>query len=180
VTIRERCTIGNRVILHPGVVIGACGFGYHSDATGHHKLRQLGVVVLEDDVEIGANSCIDRARFGETLIGRGTKIDNLVQVAHGVVLGEDNMIVGQVGIAGSATTGKRVVVAGQAAINGHVHITDDVILAARAGAIRSIDTPGKYGGTPAQPLKLHMRNVAAMCKLGEYVGTLKKMMRNAK
>lgn len=179
-TVRERCTIGHNVILHPGVVIGACGFGYHSDAKGHHKLRQLGVVILEDNVEVGANSCIDRARFGQTRIGKGTKIDNLVQIAHGVEIGEDNLIVGQVGIAGSATTGKRVVIAGQAAINGHIHITDDVILAARTGVMRSIKTPGSYAGTPAIPLKVYLRNVAAMCKIGEYVSSIKKMLPNTK
>lgn len=177
VTIRERCRVGQNCILHPGSVIGACGFGYTSDATGHHKLRQLGSVIIEDQVEIGANSCIDRARFSETRIGKGTKIDNLVQIGHGVHLGEHNLIVGQVGIAGSTTTGKRVVMAGQCAINGHIHITDDVILAARSGVISSIKEPGKYAGAPVQPLKLYLRNIAAFCKLGEYVGTLKKMLR---
>ncbi len=119
VVIRERCTLGHRVIVQPGAVIGSCGFGYYTDKMGkHHALQQLGSVVLEDDVEIGANTTIDRARFKETRIGKGTKIDNLVQIGHQVCLGEDNLIVSQTGIAGSTSTGKNVVMGGKSVLWG--------------------------------------------------------------
>lgn len=178
VTIRERCRIGSRVIIQPGAVIGACGFGYNTDKQGkHHKLRQLGNVVLEDDVEVGANTAIDRARFGETRVRSGTKIDNLVQLGHGVDIGTDNIIVGQVGIAGSTSTGKHVVIAGQSAINGHITLGDGVIIAARSGVHASITEPGKYCGAPALPIKDFMRNVAASVKLSQHVGDLKKLKR---
>ena len=129
-TIRERCILGNRVILQPGAVIGSCGYGYTTNPqTGHHtKLEQLGNVVLEDDVEIGANTTIDRARFKETLIKKGTKLDNLVQIAHNVELGENNIIVSQTGIAGSSKLGNNDFLGGQAGVVGHVSITDNVKL----------------------------------------------------
>ncbi|MBI3211539.1 MAG: UDP-3-O-(3-hydroxymyristoyl)glucosamine N-acyltransferase [Simkania negevensis] len=133
--VRERSILGNRVILQPGAVIGSCGFGYTTDPkTGKHtKLAQIGNVILEDDVEIGANSTIDRARFKHTLIKKGTKIDNLVQIAHNVELGENNVIVSQSGIAGSSTLGNNVFLGGQAGVVGHVEITHGVTIATRGG-----------------------------------------------
>lgn len=154
VTVREGCEIGNRVTLQPGVVIGSCGFGYFTDARGKHTpLKQLGKVVIEDDVEIGANTTVDRARFKETRIQRGTKIDNLVQIAHQVEIGQDNLIVSQVGVAGSTKTGKNVVIGGQVGIAGHLTIANGVVLAARAGVSKSLLEPGPYSGAPALPLK---------------------------
>lgn len=154
VTVREGCLLGNRVIIQPGAVIGSSGYGYFTDKKGRHTLlKQLGNVVLEDDVEIGANTTIDRARFKTTKVSRGTKIDNLVQIAHQVCIGEDNLIVSQTGIAGSATTGKNVVLAGQVGVVGHIHIADQVILAARSAPIKSIEKSGVYSGAPAMPVK---------------------------
>jgi UDP-3-O-[3-hydroxymyristoyl] glucosamine N-acyltransferase len=164
--IREDCLIGNRVIIQPGAVIGSCGFGYTTDKEGHHhRLNQLGKIVIEDDVEIGANTTIDRSRFQITRIGRGTKIDNLVQIGHGVLVGPDNMIVAQAGIAGSSETGRHVVLAGQTAVAGHIKLGDGVILTACSGASKSMPKAGKYGGAPAMPLSeynhmsVHLRNI---------------------
>lgn len=158
VTVREGCRIGSRVVLQPGVVIGACGFGYTTNDQGYHQqLTQRGNVVIEDDVEIGANTTIDRARFGSTSIGQGSKIDNQVQIAHGVTIGRDNLIAGQTGIAGSAKTGRHVVVAGQVGIAGHLALGDGVIIAARSGVIGSIKKSGKYIGEPARPYEEYKR-----------------------
>jgi UDP-3-O-[3-hydroxymyristoyl] glucosamine N-acyltransferase len=147
-----RCRLGDRVILHAGVVIGSDGFGYAPDAHGaRFKIPQLGVVVLENDVEIGANTTVDRATFGETRIGAGTKIDNLVQIAHNVVTGEDCVIVSQCGIAGSTRIGRKVIMGAGVGVVGHIHIADGVMLGARTGVPSSIDEPGIYSGTPAMP-----------------------------
>lgn len=175
-TIRERCQIGNRVILQPGAVIGSCGFGYTTDNKGHHtKLNQVGIVIIEDDVEIGANTTIDRSRFKATVIGRGTKIDNLVQIAHGVVIGQDNIIVSQTGIAGSTKTGNWVVIGGQVAVTGHITIGDKVMIAARTGISKSITEPGKYGGLPAVPLKEYQRNSVYLRNIEAYVKEIKEL-----
>jgi len=153
VTIREHCVIQDRVILQPGAVIGSCGFGFTQDSQGRFiKLEQLGNVILEDDVEIGANTTIDRARFKSTIIRRGTKIDNLVQIAHNVEIGENNGIAAQTGIAGSSKTGNNILMGGQVGIIGHVEITDFVMLATRSGVSKSITKPGKYRGSPVIPL----------------------------
>lgn len=175
VTIRERCSIGNRVILQPGVVIGSCGYGYTQNAKGQHtKLKQLGDVIVEDDVEIGANSTVDRARFKTTRIGRGTKIDNLVQIGHGVEIGECNLIIAQTGIAGSTKTGKYVIIAGQVAIAGHINIADHVVIAGRSGVTKSLTEAGKkYGGIPAVPLNEHNRTNVHIKHLSKYVEQLK-------
>ena len=172
VVIRERCLLGQRVTIQPGAVIGSCGFGYHTDKRGcHNKLEQTGNVVIEDDVEIGANTTIDRARFDETRIGRGTKIDNLVQIAHNVCLGPDNLIVSQVGVAGSSKTGRHVVLAGQSALVGHISVADQTVLAARGGLSKSVTKPGqKLAGAPAVPLQefhrqtIRLRQLDAMAK----------------
>jgi UDP-3-O-[3-hydroxymyristoyl] glucosamine N-acyltransferase len=161
VVVREGCLVGNRCILQPGAVIGGCGYGYSTDGAGHHqKLAQLGRVVLEDDVEVGANSTIDRARFRETRIGAGTKIDNLVMVAHGVTSGRDCLIVAQTGIAGSTKLGDQVILGGQSACVGHIELASNVTLAARGGATKSILQPGIYGGNPAVPIATHRRREA--------------------
>ncbi len=166
VVLREYSQLGNRVILQPGAVIGSCGFGYDTNARGiHSKLRQVGHVLIEDDVEIGANTSIDRARFKVTKIKKGTKVDNLVQIAHGVEIGEHSFIVSQTGIAGSSKIGKHCVLAGQSAVVGHVELGDGVILAGKTAASKSLLNPGKYGGTPAVPIKdyhrqeIHLRNL---------------------
>ena len=170
VIIRERCFLGKRVVIQPGAVIGSCGFGYTTEKDGKHtSLKQVGNVVIEDDVEIGANTTIDRARFKTTRIGRGTKIDNLVQIAHGVVIGEDNLIVAQVGVAGSSKTGRNVTLAGQSAVVGHVQIADNTIVAARGAVTKSLPT-GIFSGAPAIPLKefneqvIHVRNLGKLTK----------------
>ena len=149
VTIRERCVVGNRVIIHSNTAIGSDGFGFIPGANGHKKIPQVGIVVLEDDVEIGSSVCIDRARFGKTKIGTGTKIDNLVQIAHNVEIGAHCFIVSQSGIAGSSKLGNFVIVAAQAGITGHVEVGDGVTMAGRAGVTKDIAPGSKVFGFPA-------------------------------
>lgn len=174
-TIREKCRLGNRVILQPGAVIGSCGFGYTPDKLGRHiKLEQLGIVVLEDDVEIGANTCIDRARFKTTLIKKGSKIDNLVQIGHNVEIGEHNIIAAQTGVAGSVKTGKYVMLGGQVGIVGHVELEDHVLIATRGGVSKSLKA-GKYRGSPAIPINEYHRQEVLVRKLEEYVQRLKEL-----
>lgn len=176
VTIRERCKIGNRVIIQPGAVIGSCGFGYITNQEGKHiKLNQVGIVIIEDDVEIGANTTIDRSRFKATIIGQGSKIDNLVQIGHGVVVGPHNIIVAQAGIAGSTKTGKYVVIAGQVAIAGHITIADQVMIAGKSGVSKSITESGKYNGIPVMPVKEYNRNAVYLRNIETYVNQLKEL-----
>jgi len=151
VSIRERISIGNRVIIHSGTVIGSDGFGFAKIRGSHHKIPQIGTVVIEDNVEIGANVTIDRARFDKTFIGRGTKIDNLVQIAHNVIIGEDSIIVAQAGISGSTTIGKNVTLAGQAGLVGHITVGDGATAAAQAGVTKSIPANTLVSGYPAKP-----------------------------
>ncbi|MES2345121.1 MAG: UDP-3-O-(3-hydroxymyristoyl)glucosamine N-acyltransferase [Chlamydiota bacterium] len=175
-TVRERCTLGHRVILQPGTVIGSCGFGYVTDHKGcHTKLEQLGTVTIEDDVEIGANTTIDRARFKETRIGKGTKIDNLVQIGHNVSLGDHNIIVSQTGIAGSSKTGRNVIMGGQAGVVGHVEIADFVMIATRGGVSKSITKAGKYAGGPVVSLLDHNKQQVHSRKLPEYVKKIENL-----
>lgn len=181
VTIRERCVIGNRVILQPGVVIGSCGFGYTTGKDGKHvKLNQVGNVTIADDVEIGANTTIDRSRFKTTSIGRGTKIDNLVQIGHGVIVGEDNIIVAQTGIAGSTTTGKHVVMGGQVAVAGHLHIGNGAMITARSGISKSLPDGGKYGGAPAMPLSEYNRLSVYLRNIESYVDQISELKEELK
>lgn len=150
--ILDRCILDDRVILQAGAVIGSDGFGYApGDGGKRHKIPQVGIVHLESDVEIGANCTVDRATFGVTRIGSGTKIDNLVQIAHNVVTGSDCVVVSQTGIAGSTTLGDRVIIGAQVGIVGHVHITDDVMLGARSGVANDIKTSGIFSGAPTMP-----------------------------
>lgn len=154
VCLREDVRVGNRVILHSGVVIGSDGFGYVQNPDGtHRKIPQKGTVVIEDDVEIGANTTVDRAALGETIIRRGTKIDNLVMVAHNVEVGSDTLLISQTGIAGSSTVGNNVLVAGQVGISDHVHIGDRVIIAAKSGVSKDIPSGSIVGGIPFMDIR---------------------------
>jgi len=177
VTVRERCILHDRVTLQPGAVIGSCGYGYTTDPkTGRHtKLDQIGIVIIEDDVEIGANTTIDRARFKNTLIKKGTKIDNLVQIAHNVELGENNIIVSQSGIAGSAKLGNNVFLGGQAGVVGHVSITDNVKVATRGGVSKSITESGIYGGGPVSPMAEFNKRQVQLRKIATYVKQIEEL-----
>ena len=157
VIIRERVVIGDRVVIHGGTVIGSDGFGFSTVQGVHHRIPQIGTVIIEDDVEIGANVTIDRARFDKTLIKKGTKIDNLVQIAHNVVIGENSIIVAQTGISGSTNIGKNVTLAGQSGIIGHISIGDNVVVAAQAGVTKSIPSNTCVSGYPAKPHTLAKR-----------------------
>ncbi len=149
VSLLTKCVIGNRVIVHSGTVIGSDGFGYVQHEGRHHKIPQLGHVIIEDDVELGANVTVDRATFGSTVIKRGTKIDNQVQIAHNVVIGEDCILVAQVGIAGSTVLGRHVMVGGQAGLVDHVTIGDQVKIAAGSGVTNDVKSGQIVGGRPA-------------------------------
>jgi UDP-3-O-[3-hydroxymyristoyl] glucosamine N-acyltransferase len=173
VVLRDGVVVGDRVIVHSGTVIGADGFGYARDGQRHVKIPQIGRVVIEDDVEIGANVAIDRATLGETRIGRGTKIDNLVQIAHNVSVGSDAVIVAQVGIAGSSRIGSRVTLAGQVGVVDHVEIGDDVIVGAQAGVTKDIPSGSVVLGSPAIPHGEFKRQLAATARLPE----LRKLLR---
>lgn len=176
VTIREGCTIGSRVVIQPGAVIGSCGFGFTTDKMGRHtKLNQVGTCVIDDDVEIGANATIDRARFKATKIGQGTKIDNLVQIAHGVVIGKHCLIIAQSGIAGSTTLGNHVILAGKVAVNGHIQIADQVVVAALSGVTKSIKKPGRYGGYPAIELSEHNKQQVLLRNIESFVRELRSI-----
>jgi UDP-3-O-[3-hydroxymyristoyl] glucosamine N-acyltransferase len=167
VVLREGVLLGDRVIVHSGTVIGADGFGFARDGHRYVKIPQIGRVVIEDDVEIGANVAIDRATLGETRIGRGTKIDNLVQIAHNVRVGADTVIVGQVGISGSSRIGSRVTLAGQVGVVGHVEIGDDAIVGAQAGVTKDIPPGAVVLGSPAIAHGKFKRQVAAVARLPE-------------
>ncbi len=167
VTVREGCTLGSRVVVHSGTVIGSDGFGYVQQGGRHQKIPQIGGVLIEDDVELGANVTVDRATFGQTVIRRGTKIDNLVQVAHNVVIGEDSIVVAQVGIAGSTTLGRGVMVGGQAGIADHVEIGDRVMIAARSGVTRSVEGNQIVSGAPAMPHEQFIKAQTLLPRLPE-------------
>lgn len=147
--VRERCTLGDRVILQPGAVIGSDGYGYEFSGGRHVKIEQVGIVEIHDDVEIGANTTIDRARFGKTIIGEGTKIDNLVQIGHNCVIGKHCLIIAQCGISGSTVIGNYVTIAGQAATAGHIRIGDQAVIAGRSGVTTDLDGGQVYSGFPA-------------------------------
>jgi len=151
VTVGERCSLGARVIVHSGAVIGSDGFGYVQQKGRHHKVPQLGTVVIEDDVELGANVTIDRATFGRTLVRRGTKVDNLVQIAHNVEVGEHTVLAGQAGISGSTRIGSYVMVGGQAGFADHLEVGDRAMVAAQAGVFRDVPPDTLVAGSPALP-----------------------------
>jgi UDP-3-O-[3-hydroxymyristoyl] glucosamine N-acyltransferase len=174
--LREESILGSRVIIQPGAVVGSCGYGYLTDRHGYHtKLDQHGNVVLGDDVEIGANTTIDRARFQSTSIQEGTKIDNLVQIAHNVEIGKHALIVAQVGIAGSSKLGDGVVLGGKVAVNGHIQIGPGVRVTACSGVSKSLLTPGDYGGVPVQPLADYNKNAVYLRKVGELFVRIKAL-----
>lgn len=176
VAVGERCTLGNRVTIHSGTVVGSDGFGYATDENGHHVKRpQVGIVQIDDDVEIGANVCIDRATFGKTWVQRGVKIDNLVQLAHNVVVGEDSFLVAQVGIAGSTTTGRSVILGGQVGVAGHIHLGDRVMVAAMSGVHNNLDDRLVVAGVPAIPHPKWLRASAVYAKLPELVKELREV-----
>lgn len=178
VKVLDNCKIGADNILYAGAIIGSDGFGYAPDKAGHrHKIPQLGIVELGDNVEVGANTTIDRATFGATKIGSGTKIDNLVQVAHNVQIGQDSVLCSQVGIAGSTIIGDRVIAAGQVGINGHITIGNDCIIAAQSGVAQALKDGSKVAGSPALP-HLHWLKVSVIFnKLDELIGRLAKVER---
>lgn len=175
VVLREQTVIGKHVIIHSGTVIGCDGYGYVTVDGKHAKIPQIGIVVVEDDVEIGANVTIDRARFDKTVIGEGTKIDNLVHIAHNVIIGKHCLIVAQVGISGSTRVGNYVVLAGQVGVVGHLTIGDGAVVAAQSGISKSIKPGEQVFGTPAQPIKQAFRTNAHVQRLDHYVDTIREL-----
>lgn len=179
VTIGARCLLGDRVIIHSGAVLGSDGFGFELKQGRHLKIPQTGIVQVDDDVEIGANTTIDRARFGRTWIGAGTKIDNLVMIAHNVVIGRHCIIVAQVGISGSTRLGDYVTLAGQVGVAGHLEIGDQTVVSAQSGVNKSLPGNGMYMGYPACPAKEHREQIARIArlpKLAERVRRLEQLL----
>ncbi len=172
VVVCDGVKLGSRVIVHPGAVLGADGFGYVFDGRRHRKIPQVGTVVIEDDVEIGANVTVDRATVGETVIRRGTKIDNLVQVGHNVEIGEDAILVAQVGISGSSRVGARAILAGQVGVADHVTLAEGVTVGAQSGVASDLLEAGLYLGTPARPAPETRRIYGALPRLP---GLLRRM-----
>ena len=175
VTVGARCVVGSRVILHSGVVLGSDGFGFEFSGGKHVKIPQIGIVQIDDDVEIGANSTIDRARFGRTRIGEGTKIDNLVQIAHNVVIGKHSLVIALTGIAGSVKIGNYVTIAGQVGIVGHIEIGDQVIVAAKSGISKNIPAKEVVWGSPSQPIGEAKEQLALIRRLPKLYDRVKKL-----
>jgi len=176
VAIREECKIGNNVIIHSGTVIGSDGFGFQPDAKGvFHKIPQIGNVVIEDDVELGSNVSVDRAALGSTVIKQGAKIDNLVQIAHGVSIGRNTVISGQAGISGSTKIGNNCIIAGQVGIVGHIEISDFVQLGAQSGVAKTITKPGAYMGWPAVDARKFTKLNAHSHNLPEYAERIRAL-----
>lgn len=175
VYIGARAQIGERVIIHAGAAVGADGFGFLQTDQGHRKIPQIGTVIVDDDVEIGANSTVDRATVAATRIGAGTKIDDQVHVAHNVVIGRNCLFCGQVGIAGSTTIGDNVVMGGQAGVNDHTEVCSGAIIGAKAGVIGDIDEEGIYSGYPARPHHEQMRVTAYARRLPGLVERIKEL-----
>lgn len=177
VTVYSGSKIGKRVILHSGVVIGGDGFGFAAPGKGNYKIPQVGFVQIDDDVEIGANSTIDRGTLGKTWIGRNVKIDNLVQIAHNVIIGEDSVITAQVGVSGSTKLGKSVIIGGQAGIVGHINIGDNVMIAAGSGIHKEIESGQIVAGFPQMPYRHWLKVEACRTKLPEMKKTLEELKR---
>jgi UDP-3-O-[3-hydroxymyristoyl] glucosamine N-acyltransferase len=176
VVVREECVLGERVVIHSGTVIGADGFGYARDGAVYHKVPQVGNVVLDDDVEIGANSCVDRAATGTTRIGRGSKIDNLVQIGHNVQTGEHVIVAAMSGIAGSTRVGSHVTVGAQAGIVGHIELGDGSTVATRGGVTKSVPAGSVVSGVfPARPHAIERRIQASIAKLPQLVARLREL-----
>lgn len=181
VVVRERCILGNHVVVQPGAVIGSDGFGFllNKETGRYDTVDQVGIVVIEDHVDIGANTTIDRARFGRTVIGEGTKIDNLVQIGHNVTVGKHTIIVSQSGIAGSSHLGNYVTVAAQCGIAGHLHIGDKAILAARTGVMSDLEGGQAYWGAPSAPFKEATKQAAAVRRLPEALKAFQALKKEA-
>jgi UDP-3-O-[3-hydroxymyristoyl] glucosamine N-acyltransferase len=177
VVVRERVSLGRRVIVHAGAVIGSDGFGYVPGPDGHRKIPQVGTVVIEDDVEIGANSAIDRATVGATIVRRGTKIDNLVQVGHNVEIGERSMLVAQVGVSGSTRLGRAVVLGGQVGIADHVTVGDGAMIAAQSGIHADVPAGERLLGTPARRITQAKRIMLTETHLPEFARRLRELER---
>lgn len=175
VSIREYVAIGNRVVIHSGTVIGSDGFGFVNVQGIYQRIPQTGTVIIEDDVEIGANVAIDRARFDKTVIGKGTKIDNLAHIAHNVVIGENSIIVAQVGISGSTAVGKGVTLAGQAGLVGHITVGDGAVVAAQAGVTKSVPPKAFVSGYPAKPHETAKRVNACVQNLPRLYNTIAEL-----
>ncbi len=177
VCVLDRCTIGARCLLHPNAVIGADGFGFALDMSvpEHVKIPQAGIVRVEDDVEIGACSCVDRATTGETVVGKGSKLDNLVQIGHNSTVGPLSILCAQVGLAGTTELGKGVVLAGQVGVAGHLRIGDMAKIGAQAGVISEVDAGAVVMGTPSIPSRAYMRSIAVFKKLPELQGELRDL-----
>lgn len=175
VTIRENSVLGDRVVIHSGTVIGSDGFGYAKDGDEYHKIPHVGNVVIEDDVEIGANVAIDRATVGTTLIKKGVKLDNLVHIAHNVVIDENSIVLAQVGIAGSTEIGKNVILAGQAGVNGHIKIGDNAKVGSQAGVTKSVPPDTSVSGYPAAPHAGAKRLHASLLRLPELLKRVKEL-----
>lgn len=176
VTIRENTIIGNNVIIHSGTVIGSDGFGYSPNSEGEYeKIPQIGNVIIEDDVEIGSNVSIDRAAIGSTVIHKGTKLDNLIQIAHNVKIGKHTVISAQTGISGSTKVGNHCVIAGQVGSVGHIEIGDKVMVGAQSGISKSITKPGTYFGSPAKELQTTLRLEAHIRSLPKYLERIKAL-----
>lgn len=177
VTVYARTEIGNRVRIHSGTVIGSDGFGYVQDGGMHRKVPQIGNVIIQDDVEIGSNVSVDRGALGPTVIGRGTKVDNLVQIAHNVVIGEHCLVIGQAGIAGSTKLGNYVILAGQAGVAGHLRIGHRAAVAAQSGVMNNIPDGEKWLGSPAQPDRQTKRQMIAIQHLPELLRRVTELER---
>lgn len=175
VTVADRSIIGNRVILHPGVVIGCDGFGYEFREGRHQKIPQTGIVQIDDDVEIGSNATVDRARFGRTWIQEGAKIDNLVQVAHNVVVGKHTILCAQVGISGSTRVGSYVTMAGKVGVNGHIEIGDGAIVTAMAGVTKSVPPKEVLVGLPARPMREYKENYVHLHNIKKLYERVKRL-----
>ncbi len=180
VSIRESVIIGSRVVIHNGTVIGSDGFGYIPVDGRHQKIPQIGSVEIADDVEIGANVTIDRARFDKTVIGKGTKIDNLVHIAHNVIVGENSLIIAQAGVSGSTVIGNGVTLAGQAGLVGHITIGDNAIVAAQAGVTKSVPANTLVSGYPAKPHETAKRVNACVQNLPRLYELVKQLEKKIK
>jgi len=173
--VRENCVVGDNVILQNGVIIGGDGFGFARDGDRWQKITQSGPAVLEDDVEVQANACVDRASIGETRVSRGVKIDNLAQVGHGSAVGENTLLCAQVGLAGSSVIGKNVVLAGQAGVAGHCNVGDGVVITAQSGTHGDIPAGSVVSGSPAFDNKQWLRAVSVFNKLPELARTVRQL-----
>lgn len=175
VVLRERVRIGNNVIIHSGAVIGSDGFGFAREGEHYHKIPQVGIVIVEDDVEIGSNCSIDRATLGHTIIRKGAKLDNLIQVAHNVEIGEHTVIAAQTGISGSTKIGHHVVVAGQVGIVGHIEVGNNTTIAAQSGVSKSLPADSVFFGYPARPIMQAKREEVALRKLPELLKRISEL-----